>query len=247
MFSPESVKAAINGNRMSGPIPRGMVNQRADGMNGLVILGGVDPATSGHTAAVIIGLDVKTQKRYVLDVFNKPGITPEAMRDMIKGFTDKYKVTEWRIERNGFQGFLVHDRELNDFCAARGSVIRPHFTGSNKHDADFGVASMTTLFSGWEDKHQLIELPSTHGSEAVKAMIEQLVTWAPSAPKSQKTDICMALWFAELACRDRVIANSNYVRSHVKNSFATPWDKSTQVTVSLVDSEIQGLFKPMGV
>ena len=247
VFSPDSGKAAINGNRMAGPIPKGMVNQRADGMNGLIIVGGVDPATTGHTAAVIIGLDVKTQKRYVLDVFNKPGITPEAMREMIKGFTEKYKVTEWRIERNGFQGFLVHDKELNDFCASRGAVIRPHFTGTNKHDTDFGVASMTTLFSGWEDKHQLVELPSSQQSEAVKSMIEQLVTWAPSPPKSQKTDIVMAFWFAELACRDRVVANANYVRSHVKNSFATPWDKSTQTTVSLVDSEIQGLFKPMGV
>ena len=247
VFSPESVKAAINGNRLTGPIPKGMVNQRADGMNGLIIVGGVDPATTGHTAAVIIGLDVKTQKRYVLDVFNKPGITPEAMREMIKGFTEKYKVTEWRIERNGFQGFLVHDKELNDFCASRGAVIRPHFTGTNKHDTDFGVASMTTLFSGWEDKHQLVELPSSQQSEAVKSMIEQLVTWAPAPPKSQKTDIVMAFWFAELACRDRVVANANYVRSHVKNSFATPWDKSTQTTVSLVDSEIQGLFKPMGV
>ena len=247
VFSPDSVKAAINGNRMAGPIPKGMVNQRADGMNGLIIVGGLDPATTGHTAAVIIGLDVKTQKRYVLDVFNKPGITPEAMREMIKGFTEKYKVTEWRIERNGFQGFLVHDKELNDFCASRGAVIRPHFTGTNKHDTDFGVASMTTLFSGWEDKHQLVELPSSQQSEAVKSMIEQLVTWAPAPPKSQKTDIVMAFWFAELACRDRVVANANYVRSHVKNSFATPWDKSTQTTVSLVDSEIQGLFKPMGV
>ena len=247
VFSPESVKAAINGNRLTGPIPKGMVNQRADGMNGLIIVGGLDPATTGHTAAVIIGLDVKTQKRYVLDVFNKPGITPEAMREMIKGFTEKYKVTEWRIERNGFQGFLVHDKELNDFCASRGAVIRPHFTGTNKHDTDFGVASMTTLFSGWEDKHQLVELPSSQQSEAVKSMIEQLVTWSPSPPKSQKTDIVMAFWFAELACRDRVVANANYVRSHVKNSFATPWDKSTQTTVSLVDSEIQGLFKPMGV
>ena len=247
VFSPDSVKAAINGNRMAGPIPKGMVNQRADGMNGLIIVGGVDPATTGHTAAVIIGLDVKTQKRYVLDVFNKPGITPEAMREMIEGFTEKYKVTEWRIERNGFQGFLVHDKELNDFCASRGAVIRPHFTGTNKHDTDFGVASMTTLFSGWEDKHQLVELPSSQQSEAIKSMIEQLVTWAPAPPKSQKTDIVMAFWFAELACRDRVVANANYVRSHVKNSFATPWDKSTQTTVSLVDSEIQGLFKPMGV
>ena len=247
VFSPDSVKAAINGNRLTGPIPRGMVNQRADGMNGLVILGGVDPATSGHTAAVVIGLDVKTNKRYVLDVFNKPGITPEAMRDMIKGFTEKYKVTEWRIERNGFQGFLVHDKELNDFCASRGAVIRPHFTGSNKHDTDFGVASLTTLFSGYEDKHQLIELPSTQNSEAMKSMVEQLVTWSPAAPKSQKTDIVMALWFAELACRDRVQHNANYTRTHVKNSFATPWDIKSQSTVSLVNAEIQGLFKPIGV
>ena len=247
VFSPDSVKAAINGNRMTGPIPQGMVNQRADGMNGLVIVAGLDPATSGHTAAVVIGLDVKTNKRYVLDVFNKPGITPEAMRDMIKGFTEKYKVTEWRIERNGFQGFLVHDKELNDFCASKGAIIRPHFTGSNKHDTDFGVASLTTLFSGYEDKHQLIELPSTQGSEAMKSMVEQLVTWSPGAPKSQKTDIVMALWFAELACRDRVQHNANYTRTHVKNSFATPWDIKGQSTVSLINAEIQGLFKPIGV
>ena len=246
VFSPESVKAAINGNRLVGPIPKGMVNQRADGMNGLIIVAGLDPATSGHTAAVVVGLDVKTNKRYVLDVYNKPGITPEAMRDMIKGLTDKYHVSEWRIERNGFQGFLVHDKELNDYCAARGTIIRPHFTGSNKHDTDFGVASLTTLFSGWEDKHQLIELPSTQNSEAVKAMIEQLVTWSPAAPKSQKTDVVMALWFAELACRDRVMLNSNFVRSHVKNSFATPWDIKGQSTVNLVDAELNKLFTPMG-
>ena len=246
VFSPESVKAAINGNRLAGPIPKGMVNQRADGMNGLIIVAGLDPATSGHTAAVVVGLDVKTNKRYVLDVYNKPGITPEAMRDMIKGLTDKYHVSEWRIERNGFQGFLVHDKELNDYCAARGTIIRPHFTGSNKHDTDFGVASLTTLFSGWEDKHQLIELPSTQNSEAVKAMIEQLVTWSPAAPKSQKTDVVMALWFAELACRDRVMLNSNFVRSHVKNSFATPWDIKGQSTVNLVDAELNKLFTPMG-
>ena len=246
IFHPDAVKAAINGNRMTGPIPKGMVNQRENGMDGLIILAGLDPATSGHTAAVVIGLDIKTQKRYVLDLYNKPGITPEAMREMIKGWTEKYKITEWRIERNGFQGFLVHDREINDFCNARGTVIRPHFTGQNKHDADFGVASMTTLFNGWQDKRQLIELPSTHGNEAAKSLVEQLVTWSPSAPKTQKTDIVMALWFAELACRDRVMMASNYTRSHVKNPFLTPWDKKSQVTVSLLEAEASGAFTPVG-
>lgn len=100
---------------MTGPIPRGMVNQRQAGMEGLVVVTGLDPATSGCTAAVVIGLDVQTQKRYVLDVYNKAGTTPEGMRDMIKSFTDRYGIAEWRIEKNGFQGFLVHDREINEY------------------------------------------------------------------------------------------------------------------------------------
>ena len=246
IFQADALKASINGNRMCGPIPKGMVNQRENGMDGLIIVAGLDPATSGHTAAVVIGLDIKTQKRYVLDVYNKPGITPEAMREMIKGWTDRYKVSEWRIERNGFQGFLVHDRELNEYCSSRGSVIKPHFTGQNKHDSDFGVASMTVLWNGWQDGYQLIELPSTHGQESAKQLIEQLVTWHPSAPKNQKTDIVMALWFAELACRDRITLASNYTRSHVRNNFLTPWDKKQQTTVSLLEAEASGAWTPIG-
>jgi hypothetical protein len=246
IFSPDAIKAAINGNRMAGPIPKGMVGQRINGMDGLIIVAGLDPATSGHTAAVVMGLDIQTQKRYLLDVYNKAGITPEAMRDMIKDFTMKYRISEWRIERNGFQGFLVHDRELNEFCSTRGTVIKPHFTGQNKHDTDFGVASMTSLFSNWQNKNQLIELPSTHGQESCKQLVEQLVTWAPDAPKTQKTDIVMAMWFAELSCRDRVVMNSSYTRSHVKNSFLTPWDRRQQTTVSLLEAEAANAFTSIG-
>ena len=245
VFNPEMIKAAINGNRMAGPIPKGMVNQRTNGMDGLIIVAGLDPATTGHTAAVVMGLDIKSQKRYVLDVYNKIN-TPEAMRDMIKDFTVKYRISEWRIERNGFQGFLVHDRELNEFCSTRGTVIKPHFTGQNKHDTDFGVASMASLFSNWENKNQMIELPSTHGQESCKQLVEQLVTWSPSAPKTQKTDIVMAMWFAELSCRDRVVMNSSYTRSHVKNSFLTPWDRRQQTTVSLIEAEAANAFTSIG-
>ena len=182
----------------------------------------------------------------MLDYYNKAGTTPEQMRELIRQWTEKYAIVEWRIEKNGFQGFLVHDRELNDFAAARGTLIRPHFTGSNKHDADFGVASMTILFNGWQDKQQLIELPSTAISEASKAFVEQLVTWAPDLPKGTKTDLVMAFWFAELACRDRVQANSSFARTHVSNPFLTPWDKSRQTTVNLLDMEAQRAFRPIG-
>lgn len=246
IFPPEAVKASVNGSRMTGLIPKGMPACRPEGMDGLVVVAGLDPATAGHTAAVCIGLDTLTHKRYVLDVYNKAGTSPEQMRSLIREWSEKYGIAEWRIEKNGFQGFLVHDREINDYCNARGTIIRPHFTGANKHDSDFGVASMTTLWMGWQEKRHLIELPSTQFSEAAKAMVEQLVTWAPEAPKQQKTDVVMALWFAELACRDRVTLGQQY-RTHVSNPFLTPWDKQNQQTVNLLDYEARRAFSTLYV
>lgn len=246
VFDQDAVKAAINGNRMTGLIPRGMVNCRPTGMDGLIIVAGLDPATAGYTSAVVVGLDVASQKRYVLDIYNKAGTSPEEMRELIKDWTVKYAIAEWRIEKNGFQGFLVHDRELNNFCAARGTMIRPHWTGMNKHDSGFGVAAMAMLFNGWQEKQQLIELPSTAFSEAAKALVEQLVTWAPDLPKSSKTDCVMALWFAELACKDRVMLASNF-KTHMKNPFATPWDVRGRATVNLLDMEANHDFTPLGV
>lgn len=245
IFDPDAVKACINGNRMTGLIPRGMVGQREHGMDGLVVVAGLDPATTGHTAAVIIGLDIASNKRYVLDVWNHADTTPEQMREMIYHMSDKYGIAEWRIEKNGFQGFLVHDREINEFASGRGVIIRPHFTGTNKHDPDFGVASCATLFSGWQEGRQMIELPSTYGNEAAKSMVEQLVTWAPGV-KNQKTDIVMAFWFAELACRDRVMAKGAFTRSHVNNPFLTPWDMDNQYTINMLDAEATGAWTPVG-
>lgn len=242
IFSAEALRASINGNRMTGLMPRGMVNCRPDGMDGLICVAGLDPAMAGHTAAVVIGLDPVTQQRFVLDISNKPGMTPDQIRELIREWTTKYGITEWRVEKNAFQSMLTQDREVREYLAGAGAVLREHFTGSNKHDVDFGVASMTTLWSGWEDKRQLIELPSTAISEASKALVEQLLIWHPAAPKTQKTDIVMALWFAELACRDRVTAMSNFARSHVNNPFATRYDRSTRATVNLNDAERDRMF-----
>ena len=242
VFNPEAIRASINGNRLAGLMPRGMANCRPEGMDGLICVAGLDPAMAGHTAAVVIGLDPATQKRYVLDVWNKAAMTPDGIRALIREWTSKYGITEWRVEKNAFQSMLTQDREVREFLASVGSILREHFTGANKHDVDFGVASMTTLWSGWEDKRQLIELPSTHVSESTKAMVEQLVTWHPAAPKTQKTDVVMALWFAELACRDRIAAMTNFSRSHVKNPFATRWDVSQRATINLSDLERDRMF-----
>jgi hypothetical protein len=246
-FDAAAVAGVINGARMAGIMPKDMNAVRnGRGMDGLVCVAGLDPATSGHTAAVVIGLDLANGKRHVLDVFNQAGTRPDEIRNIIKEWTAKYNIVEWRIEKNGFQGFLVHDREINDYCAAHGTLIQPHFTGSNKHDAEFGVASMSMLFNGWEDRMALIELPSTHGSEAVKALVEQLTTWSPEAHKKQKTDCVMSAWFAELACRDRVNNVARFARNHVQNPFLTPWDRAQQATYSMSQLEMQGGFRPLG-
>ena len=246
VFDPAAVAASINGARGTGMMGKDMnAIRNGRGMDGLICVAGLDPATSGHTAAVCIGLDVSSGQRYVIDLFNKAHTRPEEMRALIMEWTAKYNIAEWRIEKNGFQGFLVHDREINDFCAAHGTLIQAHFTGNNKHDAEFGVASMTMLWSGWEDRNNLIELPSTHGSEATKALIEQLTTWSPEAHKKQKTDLVMALWFAELGCRDRVSSVARFSNTHTKNPFLTPWDRAQQYTFSMND--VQQNIRPIGV
>ena len=239
IFHPDAVQASVNGNRLAGVIPRGMNGCRENGMDGLLVLAGLDPAMAGHTAAVVIGLDLMTQKRYVLDVSNKPAMTPDGIRDLIKNWTDKYSILEWRIEKNAFQSMLTQDREVIEYLTSRGTILREHTTGKNKWAPDFGVASLSMLWAGWKDKRNLIELPSTARSEGTKALIEQLVTWHPEAPKTQKTDCVMALWFTELACRDRLQAIGNSSRTHANNPFATRYDTRGRNTIRLYDADIE--------
>ena len=236
VFPAEAIKGVINGARNIGIIPKGKAGNREYGMDGLIVVAGLDPAMAGYTAAVCIAVDIATQKRYLLDVSNQPGMKPDAIRELIKDWTDKYQVSEWRVEKNAFQAMLTQDREVREYLSMRGATLKEHHTGNNKWDTDFGVASLTTLFHGYEEGNNLIEFPSTHMSEGLKALIEQLVTWYPDAPKSQKTDCVMAFWFTELAIRDRV-SNANYfARTHARASmFHTRYDKSQQVNIPIGD------------
>ena len=233
-FPSDAIKGVINGARNIGIIPKGKHGVRPNGMDGLIVVAGLDPAGSGYTAAVVLGLDVSTQKRYLLDVSNVAGMKPDEIRGLIKDWTERYRVTEWRVEKNAFQTMLTQDREVREFLTRSGSMLREHHTGQNKWDSDFGVASLTTLFYGWDEGNALIEFPSTHSSEGLKALIEQLVTWYPDSPKSQKTDTVMAFWFAELGCRDRLASATNFSKNHSRmGMFHTPYDRSKQYTVNL--------------
>lgn len=230
IFSAKAVNASVDGMRAAGPMVRGAPGHRVHGMDGLYVIGGFDPALTGNSAAVVMGFDSATNERWVLDVWTKGNLKPDDLRDKIKEFTIKYRINEWRIEKNAMNMMLSQDREINQFLSARGCVLKEHFTGKNKWDHDYGVASLTNLFYGWEKNEQLIHIPSRSQNEGVKSLIEQLLTWFPET--KSKTDCVMALWFAEIRARELVDQMDHQV-FHLENIYASARDKEKMITVDL--------------
>jgi len=234
IFPMAAVAGSTDKMRAAGPMTRGAPGHRANGMDGLYIVGGFDPAITGNSAAVVMGVDRFTGDRWVLDVWTKGNLRPEEIFDKIKELTLKYNMNEWRIEKNAMNMMVTQNRELRSFLASRGCLLREHFTGNNKWDADFGVASMSSLFDGWESGKQLIHLPNRAAGEATKMMVEQLTTWEPTPPgvkTKKKTDIVMALWFAEIRARE--VVGEGGTLFHQPNPYQSARDKNKSVTIDL--------------
>jgi hypothetical protein len=80
----------------------------------------------------------------------------------------------------------------------------------------------------------LIELPGQHRNEGVKKLVEQLVTWAPKT--KNKTDLVMALWFADLRARELVTNRSGkFAKSHLENPYISEYRRSQRRVISLTD------------
>lgn len=92
IFTLTAIKGCTNGNRRPGLMPKGVPRCRKEGMDGLYIVAGLDPAMTGHTAAVVLGVDRQSRRRYVLDVHNQAGMTPDDIRNLIRRWTEKYAI-----------------------------------------------------------------------------------------------------------------------------------------------------------
>jgi len=206
IFPPICVQSSLQGMRKTGILHYGAPGHPQDPGNYRIVMG-IDPAMSGATAAVIVAVNVDNKKRYVLDVCNMTDPTPEKIKNLIQEWAVKYQPNVVVAEKNAFQLFLTKDEGIRDFLSSRGIVFREHFTGNNKWDVDFGVASLAPLFGTTTNEKfvknsNMIELPSTDKSEGVKALVTQLITWKPDARKRQPTDCVMALWFTEIVIRE---------------------------------------------
>lgn len=234
IFPMKAVTGCVDGMRAAGAMTRGAPGHRRNGMDGLYVVGGFDPAMTGHSAAVVMGVDRYSGERWVLDVWSKGNLKPDDIFDKIKEFTVKYGINEWRIEKNAMNLMVTQNRDIKMFLGSRGCLLREHFTGSNKWDADFGVASMSVLFDGYERGDNLIHLPSRSANEGVKMLIEQLTTWEPTpagVKTKKKIDTVMALWFAEIRARELIGEVGDVF--HVSNEYQSPRDKERSVTIDL--------------
>jgi len=160
--------------------------------------------------------------------------TPQKIRATIEELVIKYKPQEFRVEINAHQKAYSLDDDLRNWLAAYGVRLDAHFTGKNKWDTSFGVASMSNLFGTVREekfqKNNIIELPSSEGSEGIKALTQQLLTWKPET--RGKTDCVMALWFAVIRIRELMQAGSR-TSMYTNNRWATRAQMENRYSLNL--------------
>jgi hypothetical protein len=192
---------------------------------------------AGATGAVICTYNKADGKIYVLDCVNMTEPTPQKIQNLIEDWVEKYRPQELRIEINAHQKAYALDENLRNFLAGYGTILNAHFTGKNKWDTSFGVASMAMLFGNTRDgrfqDNNIIELPSNEGSEGLKTLVQELITWKPDT--RNPTDCVMALWFAVIRIRELMQKASN-VSQYQTNRWATRAQMATRNSINLDDA-----------
>ena len=233
IFAPACVAGSVNGMRKRGPLKPGAAGhpKHVDGSYTII---GLDPAMAGATAAVVVTYNKADSKIYVLDCVNMTEPTPMKIQALIEEWVEKYRPQELRIEINAHQKAYALDDNLRNFLAQYGCQLKSHFTGKNKWDTSFGVASMASLFGTIRDErfqdNNIIELPSNEGSEGLKTLVQELITWKPET--KNPTDCVMALWFAIIRVRE-MMQQSSRMGQYAPNRWATRAQKAQRGSIQL--------------
>jgi hypothetical protein len=235
IFPPVLLQGSTNGARKKGPLRAGAVGHPPQVEPFTVV--GFDPAMTGNSAFVVCSYNRADGKIYVLDSINMEEPTPQKIRATIEELVLKYKPQEFRVEINAHQKAYALDDELRNWLSVHGVRLDAHFTGKNKWDTSFGVASMSNLFGTERDgkfqNNNIIELPSSEGGEGLKALTQQLLTWKPET--RGKTDTVMALWFAVIRIRE-LMQQASKTSQYLTNRWATRAQMDSRYAVNLDDA-----------
>ena len=235
IFAPVCLTGSTNGMRKRGPLKPGAAGHPKH-IDGAYTVMGLDPAMTGNTAAVIVTYNRSDGKIYVLDCVNMTEPNPMKIRALIEEWVEKYRPQELRIEINAHQKAYALDDDLRNWLAQYGTQLNSHFTGKNKWDVGFGVASMAGPFGTARDgrfqDNNIIELPSNESSEGLKALTQQMLTWRPDT--RNPTDCVMALWFAIIRVRE-LMQQSTRVGQYQSNRWATRSQMANRMTINVDD------------
>jgi hypothetical protein len=235
IFSPTCVAGSVNGMRKRGPLKAGIPGHPKN-VEGYTVMG-LDPAMAGATGAVICTYNRADGRIYILDAVNMTEPTPQKIQNLIEDWVERYRPQELRIEINAHQKAYALDENLRSFLAGYGTQLNSHFTGKNKWDTSFGVASMASLFGNTRDgrfqDNNLIELPSNEGSEGLKTLVQELITWKPDT--RNPTDVVMALWFTIIRIRE-MMQRSSQATQYSSNRWATRAQKERRFEINLDDA-----------
>ena len=233
IFSPTIVAGCVNGMRKRGPL-KSETPGHPKNVDSLYTIIGFDPAVTGRSAFVAVSYNRVDSRIYVLDCVNMVDPTPQKENALIKEWVEKFKPQEFRVEINAHQKYYAMDSELRDYLATYGCQLNSHFTGKNKWDVGFGVASMASLFGTVHDgrfqDNNILELPSNEGSEGLKSLVQQLIIWKPDT--KNPTDCVMALWFAIIRCRE-LMQKSSRVGNYQNNRWATRAQQNRRYGINL--------------
>lgn len=162
---------------------------------------GVDPAgggeQAGYTAMVVLGVDLTSGERFIVDMVNHKQMRAPQIKDQILEFCDQYPIAECRVEMNGLQSQLFqYDTELIQKLTQRGIRLAPHITtGRNKWDENFGVEAMGPMFYNNQISCPYMDINSRKKTGELHSQLSQF-------PMGKVSDLVMALWFANLGCQD---------------------------------------------
>ena len=233
IFAPAAIAGCVNGMRKRGPLKPGAPGHPRSGNSTYTVIG-FDPAVSGRSAFVAVSYNRDDGRIYVLDCINMVDPTPQKENALIREWVERYHPQEFRVEINAHQKYYAMDTDLRNYLATYGCQLNSHFTGKNKWDTSFGVASMASLFGTIHDSRYqdngLIELPSNEGSEGLKSLVQQLITWKPDT--KNPTDCVMALWFAIIRIRE-LMQQSSQVGQYQNNRWATRYQKQQRMSLNL--------------
>jgi len=169
-----------------------------------ILVLGIDPATTGRAASILLAYNPQTGVRTVVDIFVGARLGATGVRNkLMYEFWEKYKnhrVAYTVIETN-FAPTILGDDTVKQRAEWAGTRMIQHITTGagkkrgSKWDEEYGVGAMQSLFySG------LISFPSATVQD--KQKLEPLLDDMLVFPWAKQQDALIALWIANGECKN---------------------------------------------